>query len=75
MFSALYWNQPVLPCVLASICVSVHVFVCVSVCVQNTSFCQTAGRGIKSHLVTYLVLCVCLHISIFLANSKLSHRR
>ena len=30
---------------------SVHV----SVCVQNTSFCQSAGRGIKSHLMTSLV--------------------
>ena len=43
MFSGVYWNHPV--------CLSV----CVSVCVQNTSFCQSAGRGIKSHLVTALV--------------------
>ena len=28
--------------------------VCVSVCVQNTSFCQSTGRGIKSQLVTAL---------------------
>ena len=27
----------------------------VSVCVQNTSFCQSAGEGIKSHLVTALL--------------------
>ena len=34
------------------VCVSVHVFVCV----QNTSFCQSAGgEGIKSHSVTALV--------------------
>ena len=47
MFSGVYWNQPVCP----SVCVSVRV----SVCVQNTSFCQTAGGGIKPHLVTALV--------------------
>ena len=29
--------------------------VCVSVCVPNTSSCQGAGGGIKSHLVTALV--------------------
>ena len=28
----------------------------VSVCVQNTSFCQSAGGGIKSHLVGWLVV-------------------
>ena len=27
----------------------------VSVCVQNITFCQSAGEGIKSHLVTALV--------------------
>ena len=32
---------------------SVHLCVCVSI--QNTSFCQNAGGGIKSHLVTALV--------------------
>ena len=37
--------------ILESACLSVHV----SVCVQNTSFCQRAGGGIKSHLVTALV--------------------
>ena len=47
MFARVYWNQPVCPFV----CVSVHV----SVFVQNTSFCQRAGGGIKSHLVTALV--------------------
>ena len=31
---------------------SLRVYVCVSVCVQNTSFYQSPGRGIKSHLVT-----------------------
>ena len=30
--------------------------VCVSVFVQSTSFCQSAGRDINSHLVTGLVL-------------------
>ena len=33
MFSWVYWNQPVRPCV---------------VCVQNTYFCQSAGGGINS---------------------------
>ena len=36
MFLGVYWNQPVCPSV------------GVSVCVQNTSFCQSAGRGINS---------------------------
>ena len=34
-----------------SMCLCVHV----SVFVQNTSLCQNAGGGIKSHLVTALV--------------------
>ena len=34
---------------------SVCPFVCISVYVQNTSFRQSTGRGIKSHLVTALV--------------------
>ena len=38
-----YWNQPVCP--------SVHV----SICVQDTTLCQSAGRNIKYHLVTVLV--------------------
>ena len=37
---------------LESACLSIHVFVCV----QNTSVCQSAGGGIKSHLVTAQVL-------------------
>ena len=37
---------------LESACLSIHL----SVCVQNTSVCESAGRGIKSHLVTALVL-------------------
>ena len=53
-------------------CLCVHLFVCPSIClcvrpsvfvsisVQNTSFCQSAGRGIKSHLVIALV---CLTLS------------
>ena len=48
MFLGVYWNQPVCP--------SVRPCVCVSVCVQNTRFCQSAGGGIKSHLVTALIL-------------------
>ena len=36
---------------LESACLSV----CLSVCVQNTSVCQSASGGIKSHLVTALV--------------------
>ena len=40
---------------LESACLSVHPCVCVSVCVQDSSFCQSAGRGIKSHLVTALL--------------------
>ena len=39
----LYWKQPVCPSI------------CVSVCVQNTSFCQSACGGSKSHLVMALV--------------------
>ena len=30
--------------------------VCPSVCEQNTSFCQSAAEGIKSHLVTAIAL-------------------
>ena len=48
MFSGVYWNQPV--------CLCVHLSICVSVCVQNTTFCQSAGGGIKSHSVTAQVL-------------------
>ena len=43
-----YWNHPFCP----SVCLFVHV----SVCVQNTSFCQSTGGGIKSHEVTALVV-------------------
>ena len=38
MFQGVYWNQPI----------------CVSVCVRNTRFCQSAGGDIKSYLVTVL---------------------
>ena len=41
MFSGVYWNQPV--------CLSLCLVVCVSICVQNTTLCQSAGRGIKSN--------------------------
>ena len=44
MLSGVYWNQPVCPPVR------------VSVSVQNTRFCQSAGEGIKSHSVRVLVL-------------------
>ena len=59
MFSGVYWNQPVCP----SACV--RLWVRMSACVQTTSFCQSAGRGIKSHLETALVFvmyifCKCL---------------
>ena len=37
------------------ISLSVRQSICVSICVRNTTFCQSAGRGIKSHLVTALV--------------------
>ena len=48
MYLGIYWNQPVCGCV------------CVSVCVQNTNFCQDAGGGMKSHLVTALIFfCQC----------------
>ena len=47
MFSGVYWNQ--------TVCRSVCRSICVSVCVQYTSFCQSVGGGIKSHLVTSLV--------------------
>ena len=43
MHLGVHWNQPVCPSIR------------VSVCVKNTSFCQSAGGGIKSHLVTALV--------------------
>ena len=42
-------------------CLSVHVSVRLSLClsVQNTTFCQSAGGGIKSHSETALVyICV-----------------
>ena len=35
-------------------------YVCVSVCVQNTSFCQSAGGGISDSLVTALVYALLL---------------
>ena len=47
-FSRVYWNQPVY----LSICVSMYQSVYK---ILVTSFCQTAGGGIKSHLVTGLV--------------------
>ena len=33
----------------------ISLYVCVSVFVQNTTFCQSAGEGIKSHTVTVLL--------------------
>ena len=40
--------------ILSSACLSVYV----SICVQNTNFCQSAGGGSKSHLVTAIVVIV-----------------
>ena len=52
MFSGIDWNQPV--------GLSVHVCVCVcacpSVCKKKNSFCQSAGEGIKAHVVTALFI-------------------
>ena len=39
-----------------SACLSIRLFIRVSVCVQNSSFCQRGGMDIKSHLVTALIL-------------------
>ena len=50
MFSGVYWNQLVCP--------PVRVSIRVSVCVQTTSFCQSADGGIKTYLATALVLFV-----------------
>ena len=61
MFSGVYWNQPICPSnsSLEQEDLNPRSFspknVCVSVCAQNTSFCQSTGRGTKSHLVTDLV--------------------
>ena len=52
MFYGVYWNQPDCPSMCQSICRSVCKFV--SVCVQNTTFCQHTGGSIKSHSVTAL---------------------
>ena len=41
--------------ILKSACLSVHMCVRVSICVQNSSLCQSTGEGIKLHLVTVLV--------------------
>ena len=58
--SGVYWNQLV--------CLSI----CVSVCVQNTSFYQSAGGGMKSHLATALVWTVTVSCSgtVFVAIEK-----
>ena len=48
MFSGVYWNQPVCLAVCPPVCPCVHL----SVCVQNTTFCQSTEGGFKSHLVT-----------------------
>ena len=40
--------------ILESTCLYVCPCVCVSVCVQTTSFCQSTGGGISSHFVTAL---------------------
>ena len=50
MFSGIYWNHPVYP----PVRVCVRPCVCVSVLVENTSFFQSPGGGIKIHLMTAL---------------------
>ena len=61
-FADIYWNKPV--CL--SVCPSVLVFVCV----QNTTFCQSTGGSIKSHLVTVLVWSVlCSFLSTLFLNN------
>ena len=41
---------------LDSACLPVHPLLRVSICVQNlVGFCQSTGKGIKSHLATALV--------------------
>ena len=53
------FSEGILELVILSVHPCVHPCVCVhaSICVQNTcnSFCQSAGRGINTHLVTALV--------------------
>ena len=77
MFSRAYCNQPVR----LSVLLSIGPCICVSVCVQNSSFCESAGGGIKSHLLTALVfmppqnecfqggytgICLSVHLSVCL---------
>ena len=45
-----FWGIFVLQGILESASLSVHL----SICVQNTSFCQSTSTGIESHLVTAL---------------------
>ena len=54
MFLAVYWNQ--------TVCLCVHLRVCVGVCVQDTSFCQSSGGVIKSPLVTAQVFLLILFV-------------
>ena len=42
-------------CLTVSMCLCVCLCVIVSICEQNDSSCQSAGGGIKPHLVTALV--------------------
>ena len=42
--------------ILESACLYVCVSVPLCVCVQNAGSCQSIGRGIKSHLMTALVM-------------------
>ena len=53
-------------CVLPTVCPTIHV----SVCVQNTSYCQSTGWGIKSHLVTALVSSLYMTKIIILVQSN-----
>ena len=64
MFSEVDQNQPV--------CLSVFLCVHVSICVQNTSFCEGAGGGIKSRLAAALAV---LGYKDFIENYKESNLR
>ena len=59
-FRGVYWNQLVCP----SVCLPSGV----SVCVQNTTFCQSTDEGIKSHLVTAQVFSRNSFLNSFIAN-------
>ena len=53
---------------------SVHLCVHLSVCVQNTSFCRSAGGGITSHLVTALSFVNGLNLLVETKGKKLREK-